>query len=168
MSELGHWWSPYRITFTFAQVTWVLRNIMEMREGIWPPNPDGRSSYIDPRIVIKGTGYKAYRETIGGVAGTIERRLLKTGHDGGMAYLRFTVDLSYSEIAKITQTPADIVEGKVDSAIRFSRGRYDKKSTYYQYKEIWKDYIRRKHKIEGSVSAPQSSLLGNWARKHRT
>ena len=30
MSELGRWYNPYKISFTFAQVTWVLRNIMEM------------------------------------------------------------------------------------------------------------------------------------------
>ena len=148
MSELGSWWSPYRITFTFAQVTWVLRNIMEMREGIWPPNPDGRSSYIDPRIVIKGSGYKAYKETIGAVAGTVERRLLKTGDDGGMAYLRFTVDLSYSEIAMLYGIRKKDVYPAVCKAIKYCVGKWDKEGKYPVYSATGEG-------IGGKILSPQ-------------
>ena len=88
MSELGSWWSPYKISYTYSQCTWLLKNLMGMREGIWPPDPDGRSSYTDPRIINKSGEYKAYKENMGTVVGTLERRLLKTGMDGALAYLR--------------------------------------------------------------------------------
>ena len=136
MSELGCWWSPYRITFTFTQITWLLRYILELREGIYPPNPDGRSSYTDPRIRVKSSEYKAYTETISTVAGTIERRLLKTGMDGGMAYLHFTVELSYEEIAKIFGIRSKDVYTRVCKAIKFCTGRWDKDGRYPFYSHI--------------------------------
>ncbi len=130
MSELGRWWSPYKISYTYSQCTWLLKNLMEMREGIWPPDPDGRSSYTDPRIINKSGEYKAYKENMGTVVGTLERRLLKTGMDGALAYLRFTVELSYREIAMLFHLHKDEVYIRANRAIRYCVGRRDKQDAY--------------------------------------
>ena len=118
MSALGRWWSPYRITFTFAQITFLLQNIRELREGIYPPNPDGNSSYTDPSIINKSSEYTAYTENIGTVIGTLERWLLKTGIDGAMAYLRYTAQLSYDEIAWLFHINPYEGRRRVERAIR--------------------------------------------------
>tara|TARA_Y100000310_G_scaffold329844_1_gene400422 strand:+ start:296 stop:754 length:459 start_codon:yes stop_codon:yes gene_type:complete len=149
MSELGSWWSPYRITYTSSQIVWLLEHIVELREGIWPSNPEGRSSgYIDPKIRVSGE-YNRFSETVGIITGTLERRLLKTGLDGAMAYLRHSVELSYNEIAKLFHIPTSVAWERVNLAIKFCTRRYDKKSTYSQYKKIRHDYIYRKQKAGG-------------------
>lgn len=118
MSELGLWYSPHRITYTYSQVTFLLKNLREMREGIWPPDPDGRSSYIDPQIISKGGEYKAYTENIGTVIGTLERWLLKMGMDGAMVYLRHTVGCSYSEIGRMFHISRDEAYSRVNRTIK--------------------------------------------------
>ena len=134
MSELGRWYSPYKITFTYSQVTWLLKNLCELREGFWPQNPDGRSSgYTDPQIINKSSEYKAYVENIGAVVGTVERRLLKTGMDGAMAYLRFTVQLSYSEIARLSGIRKVDAYPRVSRAIKYCVGEWDKRDKYPFY-----------------------------------
>ncbi|KKN71837.1 hypothetical protein LCGC14_0416910 [marine sediment metagenome] len=147
MSELEYWCSPYKITYPYRQVTWLLDAMKELRVGIWPPHPEGRSSgYIDPRIVLKSGEYKAYTENIGNVAGTLERRLKKTGYDGAMAYLVYSCGLSYHEVGRLFCIPEAKTIENVELAIRYCCGRKDKRSTYYQYKKICHDYAQRKQK----------------------
>lgn len=112
------WYSPYKTTYTFRQITWLLSNIRELREGVWPPNPDGHSSYTDPRIVNKGGEYKAYVENIGTVVGTLERWLLEASIDGAMAYLHFTAGNSYSEIARMFHISKDEAYTRVIRVIK--------------------------------------------------
>ena len=124
------WCSPYAITYKYAQITWILRNINSVREGEWPDIPDNVSGYIDPQIVVKSGEYKAYIETIAAVAGTIERRLLKTGVGGAMAYLRFTAGLSYREIARLFHIDKDEAYTGVNRAIKYCVGKKEKHDAF--------------------------------------
>lgn len=127
---LERWYSPYKITFNYGQICWLLSNIRELRIGVWPPNPEGKSSYTDPKIVVKGGEYKAYTENIGAIAGTVERRLLKTSMDGALAYLVYSDQLDYRWVARMFHMNETQVKARVNRAISYCVGRRDKRRLY--------------------------------------
>ncbi len=92
--------SPFWIRYTFRQCTWLLENLKDLREGIYPPDLK-ETNYTDPLIINKTSEYKAFTENIGTIVGTLERWLLQLGNAGTAAYLRWGLDLSYSEIGKL-------------------------------------------------------------------
>ena len=129
------WCSPYAITYKYAQITWILRNINMVREGEWPDIPDKVSGYIDPQIVAKSGEYEAYTETIAAIAGTIERRLAKSVVDGFMAYLHFTAVLSYPEIGRGFHLSGDEVYKRVTRAMKYCVGKKEKQNAFYSTPE---------------------------------
>jgi len=132
-SSINWWWSPYKISFIHNQILWLLNHIRDLRVGDWPPDPDRSSSYTEAQLAKHRGEYRAYIENIASIIGTVERRLLKTGMDGAMAYLAYACGLSYKEIARLFHISNNEVVNRVDSAIKYCEGKGDKKIPYQQY-----------------------------------
>lgn len=138
MTEEWHgitlWYSPYKIRYRRLEVIWILNHIRQLRIGDWPPDPDRSSSYTDAHLAKNRGEYKAYVENVVSILGMVERRLLKTGMDGAMAYLVYAGGLGYGEVGKMFHLSSEQVIERVDNAISYCEGKKDKPMSYEDYK----------------------------------
>lgn len=78
---IERWYSPGQIRFTRLQMLWLIKNLPDLCEGRWTPNPEGSSS-IDMPIIRKGKRGKSPTKDPCLVAAEVETRLEKCGIDG--------------------------------------------------------------------------------------
>ena len=121
-SSIEWWWSPYKIIYTHNQIIWLLNHIRGLRAGNWPAPDRNISGYTEWQFAQQGNRYKDYCRMTEGVAGNLERRLLKTGMDGAMAYLAYTCGCGYGEMARMFHITIDQAIENIDSAIRYCEG----------------------------------------------
>ena len=99
------------------EVEWVLRNLLELRQGIWPDPDSGEL----PRK--HSLGHHAPFETPAGMAGVVELNLKKCGLDGLMTKIYFYGGESDAELALVARCSIKYVSGKINNVLKFISGK---------------------------------------------
>lgn len=99
MTVSDEWYSPDQVADSYHPrlVTWVLRNLGEIRTHGWPMEPRERVKLKPPRR----TYYEARWENESSVVGRITGILEKQGLGGAIAYLVYTAGISPAEAARM-------------------------------------------------------------------
>lgn len=117
------WYSLADIKFCRLQIYWLLPLLGELKEGIWPPNPDS-SSYTD---VPLGKGQRIRHEgkfcKPAEIAAEIELRGARTGKDGKI--LLYQVQAGYR---------MDELEYEARTALNYMAGWRRRKDPYRKWK----------------------------------
>lgn len=74
------WYTIFDVRFCPFQIEWIIEHSETLREGIWPPSPNG-SGYVDPAIKTGNVG-SAYYTKPTEILAEVEARLRRTGKDG--------------------------------------------------------------------------------------
>ena len=100
-------------------VEWVLRNLLELRQGIWP---DPEPAELQPMSrYIKG--HHAPFETPAGMAAFVESNLKRCGLDGLMTKVYFVMNEPDADLAKIARCSERHVSGKIENVLSFISGK---------------------------------------------
>ncbi len=75
------YYKPSEIRFSREQMLWLIEWLSVLKEGTWPPNPQG-SGYTEIASVQKSSSHHAGFETPCQFAAEIESRLKSTGESG--------------------------------------------------------------------------------------
>jgi len=135
-----NWYPPGSITYTKAQVRFIMNNLEMMREGVYPENPVG-SSYTE----IPGgkrVNRRAPFEVPCQIAGELEARLKKTGRDGVAAKAYYTHNFPIYEIAWLAQWDEDEVKERIKRAVDYVTGWERKTESYGEF--VNREYAKEK------------------------
>ena len=109
-------------------VEWVLRHLLELRQGIWP-DPETGESYP--------TGHSrqphAPFETPAGMAGVVEQKLKGTGLGGLMVKGHFVMGEADRDLAQIAWCPVGAVLGRIDKVLKYVSGK-PKDRSYQEFR----------------------------------
>ena len=131
MSEPKDWYPPSEIKFTRKTVLWLIKNLVMLREGYWPPEA---SNYID----LPGTGSKkAYFETPIQYAVEIQARLEKCGIDGLILEAMECWEKSAESLATYFQKPEWVIYKRRKMALDYIASGFERK---------WHDTKKRRGK----------------------
>ncbi|MCJ7791876.1 MAG: hypothetical protein MUP49_05670, partial [Dehalococcoidia bacterium] len=87
------WYSPSWIRYCRMQVLWYLVNCESIREGKWPPEPEG-SSYTDP--AIRGQSIRVPSRNAEQLAAEIDTRLRRCGIEGKLLEYEVRLEMELS------------------------------------------------------------------------
>ena len=128
------WFTPGEIVFSRPQMIFLIEHLDLLKEGNWPPNPNG-SSYIDPAVKGRIKAH-AYFEIPAQYYAEVSDRLEATGQDGEV--LQDEINSGLIEI--------DLLSRVARSALNYMSGWRRRKIGYalwnaqrkYYYKSIGK------------------------------
>lgn len=98
---IEEWYAPNEIKYTYRQVKWLLANLIDLRKGIYPPNPEG-GSYVDQPISRRQPKSKAPFIDACDIAGELDRRLGLAGIDGLIVEFIYTNQGGYKRLSRAT------------------------------------------------------------------
>lgn len=136
-----------------AHIKFVLRNLVDIKLGDWPPKdrPDGTAGkpYVEspgelPSLADAGSyGVAVKGDTIAfslsaseiaiNIAVEVERRIDATGEDGRLARAIYTVGTDYWELARLEGLDLKDVQNRVKNAIGYASGKRRKTKPYYRW-----------------------------------
>ena len=132
MTKAKEWYSPSEIIFTRNTALWLIKHLVLLREGYWPPEA---SNYID----LPGTGSKkAYFETPIQYAAEIEARLEKCGLDGLILEAIECWEKSVASLANYFQKPEWVIYKRRKMALDYIASGFERK---------WHDTKKRRGKL---------------------
>ena len=107
------------VNYSRQVVEWVLKNLLELRQGIWP---DPESTELQPMSrYIKG--HHAAFETPAGMAGVVESKIKATGLDGFMTKVYFVMEESNADLAKIARCSVCQIPSKIENVLKYTSGK---------------------------------------------
>ncbi len=115
-------------TYSRTTVIWIIRNLLELRQGIAPdPKPD----HTPP---IKQKGNHAPFEVLSGMAGIIEQKLNECGNDGIMTKISYVMGETDETLARIGRCSVRAVSWRIDKVIGYISGK-PKERSYLAYRD---------------------------------
>ena len=100
-------------------VEWVLRNLLELRQGIWP-DPEPAELHPMSRYI---KGHHAAFEVPAGMAALVELKIKATGLDGLMTKVYFIMNEPDADLAKIARCSVRQVSGKIENVLKYISGK---------------------------------------------
>ena len=131
IDEKDTWYSPREIKFTKKTVLWLIKYLIMLREGYWPPEA---TSYIG---LPGGGSKKAYFETPIQYAVEIESRLEKCGIDGLILEAIECWGKSVESLAKYLKKPEWVILKRRKMALDYVSSGFERK---------WHDTRKRRGK----------------------
>ena len=140
------WWPVDQISFTRAQVFWLLEYLYLIEEGRWPPEPDEyktthwgvetighRGASIDLREIQKSKYMepKAYFEKPLQVTAELKWRLEQAGTDGVMCKMFYQYGEDLSSISRHFKIDRETALRRIERALRYIKG-WRRKKEYQQ------------------------------------
>lgn len=136
-----------------AHIKFVLRNLVDIKLGDWPPKdrPDGTAGkpYVEspgelPSLADAGSyGVAVKGDTIAfslsasemaiNIAVEVERRIDATGEDGRFARAIYTAGMDYWELARLEGLEPKDVQNRVKNAIGYASGKRRKTQPYWRW-----------------------------------
>lgn len=108
------WVNPNVVWYNLEQVEWLLPQLEDLREGLYPLEPSG--GYVDIRQRITG---RASFEIVCQVAAEIDIRLGWTWPDNDLVEMKYCVKFSEAEIAKRVHKDEFEVYKRIRSAVSY-------------------------------------------------
>lgn len=130
MSET--WWPPREIVFSREQMEWLLKHLLALDEGQWPPEPGG---YNDVKTGKPEWWRGAYFETPCQFGAEVRHRLEATGSDGllVLSYYVYDVDLEY--LARLNGLDVHRLSRRIERVLRYMSGWKRKRKTYREWRQ---------------------------------
>ena len=139
------WFPPAVIRFCPTQIEWLLDNLVELKEGSWPNDPQD-TGYLDlPRAQRVGTD--AYFVTPVTIAAEIEVRLERCGKDGLLTRQCKALGWDELTLAELMGMGLHQIERRVRRVINYCSGYRRKQVTYSEY--VQRRRIPAKHQNAG-------------------
>jgi len=132
MSDLQEWYSPEKVSkhWTKRQVKWVLRNLIDIKLGFWPPDErykkDGLKTAGRVNTAPKKGYYQAHWENVVAVAAVLEKRLEKAGADGLLAIGFYTAGQSVEDLAGFLRVPEGEIIKRIERGMGFGTNEDEK------------------------------------------
>lgn len=157
------WIAPGAVTYDREQVEFLLPWLLEMREGVYPAEPEG--GYVDGGGHSRKT--RAYYEAACEVAAELDTRLAQTGLDRELVEKAYCHRMEVRDIARWYGMNDDTVRLSISSAVsyissgecqrwidcanctRFAKCR--KKKKLKRQRVSYSEWCRRKTRVEGQL-----------------
>ena len=112
---------------------WLIRQLPTLKEGYYPPDPVGSSSYVDTGLGKRTVRSRAPFENAELIAGEVEARLARCGLDGLILKALTLWEESPEYLAKCLGKPVWSIIQRRASALRYIAGWRRKRSTYQEF-----------------------------------
>ena len=143
MVETFEWYPAKDIRFLRPHIIFLLKHLLELREGNYPPDP-GVSGYTEAPGGIKTTSARgASFEMACQLAAEVDSRLKATGLDGYLVEEKYIDEKSEQDISDERHIALEEVFRRLRTAINYMSGWRRRQYSYADFKR----HRRRKVKV---------------------
>jgi hypothetical protein len=125
------YYSPRDIRFKQDEMKWLIENLPSLREGKWPPRPEGAPNPNEMRA--KRVYAHAPYESPCQIAAEVEIRLEAVGMDGILVKAFYCWGEPVDILAKYFNTDKDNISKRISRALRYISGWKRKSYLYYNW-----------------------------------
>lgn len=123
------------LKFDSRCMLWLIRHLATLKEGRYPPDPVGSSSYVDTGLGKRTVRSRAPFENAELIAGEVEARLERCGLDGLILKALTLWEETPEYLAKCLGKPVWSIIERRASALKYISGWRRKRSDYKTWRE---------------------------------